>query len=297
MLQILLFLIVSLFAVACSRELPTTELKLVRSYYLNGISEPSGLTMFEDVLYTVSDKDSDIIYRIDLTDSTGNALPHITFDSPQLRSGVGLDFEGITCDSDGNFYVASESALRVIYVSVNGDSVAWATASVKKAGENQGLFKTPNANLEGIALMGQRRLLLAAERQPRGLIEVDMRGERFTYNVYKYGDSSALLPEGRSPDFTGIYTDNESVWALNRNSDAVTRISFGEADLVEHERWSFSAAVNTPELKYENMRFGMAEGIHMDADQIYIILDNNGIARFQDRNDARPILLVFERPR
>lgn len=296
MLRILLYLIGFLCVVSCSRELPTTEMTLVRSYYLNGISEPSGLTMFENVLYTVSDKDNEIIYRIDLTDSTGNASPHITFDSPQLRSGVRLDLEGITCDADGNFYVASESALRAIYVSSNGDSVAWATASVRKAGEYRGLFKTPNANLEGIALMGQHSLLLAAERQPRGLIEVDMRGDRFTYSVYKYEDSSVPVPEGRNSDFTGIYTENESIWALNRNADAVSRIGFGDDHLVAYEIWSFADAVNKPELKYENMRFGMAEGICMDEDRVYIVLDNNGIARVQDRSDTRPLLLVFERP-
>ncbi|MEE2710012.1 MAG: SdiA-regulated domain-containing protein [Gemmatimonadota bacterium] len=280
----------------CASVPPATDLILIRALPVEGARELSGLTRYNSTLYTVSDKQSDTIYRLELDDDIVTLVPHLVFEPPELPSGLGLDLEGITCDDAGNFYLISERSHRVVYVSANGDSVDWYTPSMKKAGELQGLFKTPNAHLEGITWIDEFRMLVAAERQPRGLIEIDRTTTPFTYHIYNYDRTSVPVPDGRTIDFTGLYAEGEDIYSLNRNAETITRISYGELELAEHEIWSFSSIVNKDEFRYENMEFGMGEGLCMDEESIYMILDNNGIARSKDASDRRPLLLIMERP-
>ncbi len=280
----------------CASAPPTKNLNLIHALPVEGARELSGLTRHNGTFYTVSDKQSDTIYRLELNEDIVTLIPHLVFEPPKPPSGVGLDLEGITCDEEGNFYLISERSYRVVYVSANGDSVGWYTLNMKKAGERQGLFKTPNAHLEGITWIDESRMLVAAERQPRGLIEIDRTTAPFTYHVYNYDRTSVPVPDGRTIDFTGLYAEGEDIYSLNRNAETITRISYGEPDLAEHEIWSFAGIVNRDEFRYENMEFGMGEGLCMDGEKIYVILDNNGIARRKDAGDRRPLLLIMERP-
>jgi hypothetical protein len=85
----------------------------------------SGLAMCGNELWTVSDRDDDQIYRLDIADQVWQAET-VHIDVPPvpetglpwgLRSrnwaasfvrGGDLDFEGISCDRAGNRYIVSE---------------------------------------------------------------------------------------------------------------------------------------------------------------------------------------------
>lgn len=295
---VILILTTALSGSAVFSEDCITPLKLIHALPVEGPenNQPSGLTLFRDTLFAVSDKHDDTIFRVALTDSIAVFVPHVTFEIPESVPGKRLDFEGITCDAEGNFYLVSETAFRILRLSADGVEVSWITPSLRAVGEQEGLFQARGAYLEGIALLGPDTLLVCAERQPRGLIEVDRSVEPFGVRVFNYDDTSLNLPDGRSTDFSDLFREDGDLYVLQRNSDAVCKLVYGGPILEEKEVWSFAHIVNREDLRYSNMKYGLAEGLCMDAERVYLILDNNGDCRASDPDDRRPLLLIMERP-
>jgi uncharacterized protein YjiK len=299
-----LFLIILILTMILSASVATgsedriTPLKLIRALPVEGPenNQPSGLTLLDDILFAVSDKHDDTIFRISLTDTNAVFVPHLKFEIPESVPGKRLDFEGITCDAEGSFYLVSETAFRILRVSADGVGVSWITHSLRAVGEQEGLFQTRGAYLEGIALLGPDTFLVCAERQPRGLIEVDRSVEPFGVRVFNYDDTSLNLPDGRGADFSDLFRENGDLYVLQRNSDAVCKLVYGGPISEEKEVWSFGHIVNREDLRYSNMKYGLAEGLCMDAERVYLILDNNGDCRASDPDDTRPLLLIMERP-
>lgn len=278
-------------------------LRLIRALPVEGPenNQPSGLTLSGDTLFTVSDKHDGTIFRLELEDDRAVQVPHLTFHAEPPDAGLKkLDFEGLASDEDGGFYLASETAFRVLRCRADGERKAtwmWMTPDLRPHGEAVGLFQTSNANLEGIALLPAGELLVCAERQPRGLIEVDFEARPATVRAFNYNDTKLELPGGRNADFTGLHADESGLYAVVRNAEAICRIEYGESGLVEGEVWSYRHIVNDPALRYVDRRFGQAEGLCMDEERVYLIIDNNGDPREADPEDRRPLLLIMERPR
>ena len=65
---------------------------------------------------------------------------------------------------------------------------------------------------------------------------------------------------------------------------------------VERECWSFSKIENDKRFRYSDMTFGHAEGLCMDSEHVYIVVDNNGDALETDPSDKRPRLFIFKLP-
>jgi hypothetical protein len=65
---------------------------------------------------------------------------------------------------------------------------------------------------------------------------------------------------------------------------------------VEGETWSYAQVAEDPKYKFTGLRMGLARGLAMDGQSIYIALDNKGVGRQADQADKRPLLLVFKRP-
>lgn len=274
-------------------------LRLIRALPVEGPenNQPSGLTLSGDTLFTVSDKHDDTIFRIELEEDRAKLVPHLTFHAEAPDTDLKrLDFEGLTRDEDGDFYLASETAFRVMRCSADGERVEWITPDLRPYGEEVGLFQVFNANLEGIALLSPGKLLVCAERQPRGLIEVDFGARPAAVRAFNYDTTRLELPPGRNADFSGLFRDASGLYAVVRNADAICRIEYGESGLVEGEVWSYRHIVNDPALRYANMRFGQGEGLCMDEKRVYLIIDNNGDHREADPEDRRPLLLIMERP-
>jgi len=275
-----------------------TPLTLIEALPIEGPenTQPSGLTMFSRTLLAVSDKHDDTIFRIELKDKTASFVPHVKFRLPEPTPANRLDWEGITCDEEGAFYLVSESECRVLRVSPNGEDIAWVTPDLRPHGEEKGLFKTRGAGLEGICLLDGKRVLVCAEREPRGFIEVDLNTNPPTVRAFKYDETRLPLPKGRSPDFTGFWREDEDLYVLQRNAEALCKVRYSDRGLEERDIWSFAHIVAREDLRYSDERFGKAEGLCMDSKRVYIVLDNNGLRRASSPEDRRPLLLIMARP-
>ncbi|MXX04213.1 MAG: esterase-like activity of phytase family protein [Gemmatimonadetes bacterium] len=252
-------------------------------------NQPSGLFVHNDTLYTVSDKHDDTIFRIELREDVAVFVPHIRFEAQKPFGVFRLDLEGITRDDDGSFYLASEGAFAILKVDAGGTKASWVTTSLRKTGASAGLFQTRGGYLEGITLMARDRFLVTAEREPCGLIEVDMAPVQRIVEIANHGSANS---------YTGLHREVENVYILQRSTATIRKtIRYLDVDSPS-TIWSFAHIVNDPEYLYQHEQFGAktAEGLAMDRDRVYVILDNNNDARRMYPTDHRPLLLIMNRP-
>lgn len=258
--------------------------------------EPSGMVMHAGILYVVCDKTDDRIFRLEITDDYARMWTHLRF-QPPARS---MDYEGVTIDSRGNFYLISEYHHRILRVTPAGIA-EWFGPNFRTFAEPEGMLRRFNAGLEGITLLEDGSFLLAAEREERGLIRWNPEhGEDSPPMAIKAMPRTrftSALAFWRIPDFSGLATDSNRVFALFRNAHLVVELE-REGDLfVESERaWSFAHVENDPRFAYLEERFGQAEGIAVNGNRVYLIVDNNQGARLADSSDTRPQLFILEFP-
>lgn len=259
--------------------------------------EPSGLTIKDGHLYTVSDAHPSI-YKIELSDGVAHMVPQIDIDVTTLGA-LNLDLEGITHDGE-HFYVVSEAHHRLIKVNSDGQA-QWMThdgSSFYPEANKDGLFQVFNAALEALTYLGEGRFLLAAERQPRGLIEAqfDENGRLLSQTNHVLDQSVHKLTKNRKPDLTGLYFHDGEVYALHRNAELIHRwVKNDSGQFEEIDEWSFAHIVNHPAHAYQDMTYGHAEGLAVDDEHFYVILDNNGVPKSKQGNDKRPLLIVIKR--
>ncbi len=268
--------------------------------------QPSGLALREGALLTVSDKHDAAVYEIVLGSTTAAVRPFVAFTAPALEPGP-LDFEGIAIDAQGALLLASESHFRVLRVTIDGGgpkaapsnskgSSAWITPSLEALGHDAGLFQKWNANLEGIARLADGRWLLAAERDPRGLIELGPDGDTTHAAAWSLPTSIYPMPPGRAPDFSDLTVSDGNVYALERNSHLIVRLERHERGWQEREAWSYLRTETDPRFAYQNAVYGVGEGLSIDRNHVFVVTDNNRLARAQDPSDRRPVLFMFARP-
>lgn len=275
------------------------NLKLVKALpveYSESV-EPSGLTSFNGELYTVSDDHDSFIFKLEILENKVLLHPHIEFTAPKLPKLHKLDLEGITCDAKGNFYLCSEGASQILFVSRDGKNVHWVFESLKPYGEEKGFFQIKNAGIEGIALNGTNNFILAIERQPRGIIRLNLNDESAKVDIFNLDESKWKLPEERFPDFTGLFVENENTYVLERGASVISKLTFKNGQVQLSPRWSYAQIENSDKWRYANTIFTCGEGLYMDANYIYIILDNNGESRYSNPDDKRPLLFIMERPK
>jgi hypothetical protein len=259
--------------------------------------EPSGLIMHDGRLFAVSDHHDDLIFEILIEADRAVFRPFLEFTAPSLPNVPRLDFEGITCDNDGDFYLVSERALRILRVKADGSGSSWITPSLKEYGEKVGLFTTVNGGLEGIAFIEPGRFLLCAERSARGIVEVSTEPLPFHARAWNCDEGGTLIHPTRPPDFSDIFYENGVLYALARGLELITRVEVSaNGDCFDYPVWSLEHVLDDSEYRYLDSTYGQAEGFCMDAERIYVILDNNGQARTAFPEDNRPLLFIFERP-
>jgi uncharacterized protein YjiK len=247
-----------------------------------GDFQPSGLALSAGRLYTVSDKTSAALFELVLGERAV-ARPAIAVAGGDADN---LDFEGLAAEPDGSFLVVSEARAAVLRV---GSSTSWLPIDFATPARRAGLLATRGAGLEGVARFAGN-IVVAAERQPRGLVLAEPGGEARALWL----DRTRLPPApGRPPDFADLTVDRGKLYALARNSDAVVELAAGGDSFSERRWWSFAAATAH---RYTDTRFGMAEGLALDATHVYVILDNNGAPRATAPTDHRPLLFIFQRP-
>ncbi|MEM7365835.1 MAG: hypothetical protein AAF525_17590 [Pseudomonadota bacterium] len=292
-------LLILLSTVSCGSE--NTEasssippLKLMTALPINGPddNQPSGLTLHEDQLLTVSDKNETTIYVLDVGDQVVTQRPLHSFDPDTLPGKSShLDLEGITSDGD-QLLLASETHFRVLRF--NEGLVSWATPALREIGGQVGLYATRGAGIEALVLL-QDQIIVSSERQPRGLVIVSTKTG--AAEALEMDDTRFPPPSNRSPDFTGLTVFDNRLFVLQRNAHVVSELIRDEDGVWrEGDGFQYAHVEQAPAYAYTNQRFGIAEGIAMDQDWIYIILDNNFDARVADEDDRRPQLLIFENP-
>ncbi|WP_122434948.1 esterase-like activity of phytase family protein [Pseudomonas viridiflava] len=298
---------------------PLEALKLQSEHPVDGMvgGNLSGLASCNGRLWTVSDRDDNLLYSLDVSDRTWKAEPHV-IDMPKpesylplsLRSlanlssivrGGSMDFEGISCDAAGNRYLVSEAYGTVLKVPVEGAPV-WLPlpAGLVEQARANGMLQHFNAIFEGIAVNAAGdRIWLAAEREKRGLLVVQRDKDQWTC-----GQSCVLLAEAGkdtlppeqnrkkvSTDFSDISLYNGKLFTLERS---VYRICRRELESGQIERcWSFSKEAMLPSRRYDQP-YGLTEALVVDETGAWIGIDNNSGARAD--GEDRPIVWRFAAP-
>ncbi|MEE4127337.1 esterase-like activity of phytase family protein [Pseudomonas viridiflava] len=298
---------------------PLEALKLQSEHPVDGMvgGNLSGLASCNGRLWTVSDRDDNLLYSLDVSDRTWKAEPHV-IDMPKpesylplsLRSlanlssivrGGSMDFEGISCDAAGNRYLVSEAYGTVLKVPVEGAPV-WLplpAALVEQARAN-GMLQHFNAIFEGIAVNAAGdRIWLAAEREKRGLLVVQRDKDQWTCGqscvlLAEAGKDTLPLEQNRkkvSTDFSDISLYNGKLFTLERS---VYRICRRELESGQIERcWSFSKEAMLPSRRYDQP-YGLTEALVVDETGAWIGIDNNSGARAD--GEERPIVWRFAAP-
>ncbi|WNW13102.1 esterase-like activity of phytase family protein [Pseudomonas sp. DTU_2021_1001937_2_SI_NGA_ILE_001] len=303
-----------LLAVPAYARVPLQQLKLVSEHPVDGMSggNLSGLAACNGVLWTVSDRDDLVLYRLERSQRVWQAeavsieVPQPPSDLPvSLRSlaslsavvrGGGMDYEGISCDAQGNRYVVSEAHGAVLKVPVQGVPT-WLPlpAQVIQQAREKGMLQRFNALYEGIAISPDgEQLWLAAEREQRGLLQV-----RFKDGQWQCPDSCVLYHEAGVtpdknrplPDFSDVSLFNGKLFTLERSVYRVCRRSLDDGQI---ERcWSFANEARKPERLYDQP-YGLTEALVVDETGAWIGTDNNFGARAD--GEKRPVVWRFAAP-
>src|SRR5690606_34515425 len=121
--------------------------------------------------------------------------------------------------------------------------------------------------IEGLTTLPSGALLLAAERDERGLIEV-WRGE---VRGWPMGAPPLALPGQRRADFSALARDGEDVFAVLRAASAVVKLARqADGGWSETVMWTFGATENAPTNAYLDATFGQAEGLTLTPTHVWI---------------------------
>ena len=300
---------------------PAAELVLVSEHPVEGMrgGNLSGLALCGSELWTISDRDDDQIYRLDISAPTWQAET-VKIDVPPvpesglpwgLRSrtkaaalirGGDLDFEGISCDAAGNRYLVSEAHAAVLQVPVTG-APEWlkiAPGMVREA-RASGMLLHFNALFEGLAVNAEgNQIWLAAERERRGLISIkraqsvwDCDGPCVLLSEAGTEMQPEQVPKARavSRNFSDVALFEGKLFTLESSQYQLCRRDAATAAV---ERcWSFAAEMLAPQRLYDQP-YGLAEALVVDAEGAWIGLDNNFGPRVD--GEKRPVVYRFAAP-
>lgn len=198
------------------------------------------------------------------------------------------DSEGLARDEAGRIYLCEETYRWILRCEPKAGAVELLNIDWGKA---RAFFsENRNASFEGIAIHGDR-LYVANEREIGRILVVDLR-------TLKLVDDFQALPLGiKSGDihYSDLSWFDDSLWVLCRENRCVLRV-----DVKSHDTLAQFDYGNI-ELAFENRYaqpypFGFVEGLAVDANWIWLVVDNNGFTRVVALNDWRPTLWRCRRP-
>lgn len=305
------------------------ELTLLQASPVVGMAQGnlSGLARCAGELQAVSDRQDGHLYLLRAAEGGWQAsvepfvlpetrpthLPLQLLAGAWLRGlrGQALDFEGISCDDEGNRYLVSESLLAILKVPAVNEGrpgAEWLEMDegVYAEGAERGLWQRINALAEGIAVSPDGNTLwLAAERQARGLVKVERQrtgwrcpvagcvllAERRYLPAEPFGPG--IMTGGMLPlDFSALSYWKGRLWTLERNEHQVCR---RHPESGQRERcWSFAGTLLRAPYHYPDAPYGLAEALTVDEHGFMIGLDNN--ARRRPDGDDRPWVFHFALP-
>jgi hypothetical protein len=176
------------------------KLELEKALPLDGpaLVQPSGLAWDGKRLLMVCAVHDDDIYVVEPQGDKAAFKEAIHIRRPKDAEGMKLAWRGITAGQDGALYLASEQACRILRVEKNGDA-EWTGPSLLEAGAEKGLFAGENSGIEGIVPMGKKKFLVAASREPRGLLDFDVSGKAPVITAWLMDKTRLRLGQGRRP--------------------------------------------------------------------------------------------------
>lgn len=297
------------------------QLQLLAEHPVAGIAggNLSGLAWCGDALMTLSDREDDRLYHLDVA-QTGvwQAEPEQFVAPPTPASGlpwgmrvrnrvVGtlrggeLDFEGLACDALGNRYLLSEAAVAVLRLPPAGQP-EWLSlpSGLLRQARASGMLLHANALLEGIAIDPPGDTLwLAAERERRGLLVLHRNQSAWRCTggcilQVEGGRQASRVTSGSATyplDFSDLGWHADKLFSLQRLEHRICRRA---AKTGEIERcWSFADVAGAPERRYRSP-YGTAEGLVLDEEGAWIGLDNGGAARAD--GERRPVIWRLAAP-
>lgn len=258
--------------------------------------DASGLLLMPNGdLLTVNDKRVGL-YKInrpaESMEATLELIPNL-FTEKQLSPFKGektghWDLEGIARDEEGQIYVCEEGNRWVLRLDPKTEKVerlAIDWSPVKKY-----FSKDTNASWEGIAV-GDGRLYLANERERGRIIVLDLK----TLQIVSDFSVGAIQLFARDMHYTDLSWFEGHLYVLMREARVVLQVDPKTERVVAE--YDISSLETTPEHAYHRLYpTGYFEGLAVDAENIWVVTDNNGYGRLKDPTDKRPTLFRCKRP-
>ena len=252
--------------------------------------DASGIARLDDGRFLfVNDKENAILSAI-VEGPTGAVVRVEEF--VQIRRGgrraSRLDLEGLTIDRDGRVYVCAEVGRRIFRVNPADRSVE--EIEIDWSAVDEFFGADANASLEGIAASDLSLYVVNERSQPR-IIEIDPRRGAAV-------DSFVVSPPGSASwvlHYSGIEFHRGAMFVLLRFHKTVLEIDPVRRRVVA--AYDYGAIEGSRELAFRSGSLtGFMEGVWVDDDFIWLLVDNNGQSSYARRGDIRPILIRCRRP-
>lgn len=257
--------------------------------------DASALQRMKDGTWITIDDKTTRLFRIDLDGDRGRLvptehefLPKRSGHLPAGKSEPRPDPEGLAVDEAGLVYICEESQRQIFRY----DPVA-------KLAERLEIDWTPvkrwfsadvNASWEGIAV-GSGKLFLANERSRGRIVVVDLA----TLKVERDFQVSPPGVQASDVHYSDLCWHAGELWVLCRESRCVLRVDAAMERVLA--AFDYEAIERDPQNAYAHpFPYGFVEGLYVDADNIWLAVDNNEFYRVADKNDRRPQLWRCPRP-
>ena len=199
-----------------------------------------------------------------------------------------LDVEGIGRDESGRIYVSEEGNRWILRTDAEGKNVErldidWKPVQKYFSGD-------PNASFEGVAA-GDGKIFVANERSVGRIIVVDQKS-------LKILDDFQVQPIGmiaRDVHYSDLSWFKGELWVLCRESFVVLRVDPKTHKVLSEYHYG-DVEKDLDSLYYYLYPTGNMEGLAVDDDTIWLVTDNNGMARVRAPKDTRPTLFRCPRP-
>jgi len=195
MKNVVFLLLVGLSLISCISK---SSLELLQTIKLN-ITEPSGITAFNNNLYIVSDKNG-AFYKVSLG---GEILKKF---NTKFN-----DLEGITIqESSHNFWLVEESERKLVKLDSLGNYIQKFKIKGKQHSNNNGL--------EGVCFVeSENALYVINENSPKQVLQLNLKGEiinKFKLDFSK--DISGICFDKRSNSFWIVSDESKSVYNISK---------------------------------------------------------------------------------
>lgn len=183
-----------------------------------------------------------------------------------------FDLEGLTkCNS--TYYLVNEQVRHILKIENNTlDILPIDFKPIFKKNDYPLEKISTNAGFEGITIDCKKNILyIAQERDPRAIIQVDLKTNSVT-NMFLLDNSKN---KNGSKDFTDLYFENDFLYILERNEYNIIKYDLKKKKIVSNLSFEKIKSGSARDLYSTGEPYGLAEGLAMSNDTIYISIDNN----------------------